>query len=183
MNEKNRPADGWPWEKSPNRPYFFWDPGGDFNYFATEEERNDAAAVAIEGYCDDMWGEGVEQIIAGKLTHAAQQNNRIERPPASEIDDEGYDKDGNRWDPDWNYQCDYKLQPIQQPETTGLKYQAKYICHWPAGSTACCERHAKGLQALARHMCCSAPLTEITEPAECVNCVNEAKAAELEEIQ
>ena len=57
-----------------------------------------------------------------------------------------------------------------------IKFPAKYICHWPGQPTACCERHSAQLEALARQMCCCAPMTEIAEPAECDNCVNEANA-------
>ena len=63
-----------------------------------------------------------------------------------------------------------KGEPAQQE----IKYPAKYICHWPSGSTPCCEAHATLLSNLARHMCCSAPIEIITEPMECANCVNEA---------
>ena len=39
--KKEKPADGWPRQRSPNRPYFFHDPEGDgFMYYATAEERD-----------------------------------------------------------------------------------------------------------------------------------------------
>lgn len=62
------------------------------------------------------------------------------------------------------------------PNPGEIKYPAKFICHWPGQSTACCERHGAQLEALARQMCCCAPMTEIAEPAECDNCVSEANA-------
>ena len=125
MNQQHRPADGWPWEPSPNRLYFYYAPGGDINYYATEKERDAAAADAIDNQCDEFWTEEVDQIIAGKITHTTHQINRIERPPESEIDDEGYDKNGECWHPEWQYQCEYKLLPIQLCNTPPIEEQKK----------------------------------------------------------
>ena len=71
---------------------------------------------------------------------------------------------------------------LKDPELSELKFPARYICHWPSGSTQCCEAHATLLSNLALHMRLRAPIEIIKEPAECVNCLNEAKAKEEDEV-
>lgn len=111
-DKKEKPADGWPWQISPNRPYFFCDPGGDgFMYYATAEERNKAANEAIQFYLDDCWSEEVANVVAGVLTHQSTQVDRIDRPDDSELDEDDLDGEGTYWG-DWTYTCDYKLMPI-----------------------------------------------------------------------
>lgn len=110
--KKERPADGWPWEVSPNRPFFFYDSEGDgFTYYATEEERDAAAHDAIQDYLDDDWNESVTNIVAGKLTHTTEQYDVKYKPPAHELDEDGLDNEGHCWD-SHDIICNYGLQPI-----------------------------------------------------------------------
>jgi len=112
LNKKERPEDGWPWQESPNRPYFFYDPEGDgFMYYATEEERDKAADNAIHEYLDDGWSEDVTNIVAGKLTHITRQCNVVSRPSDDDLDEDGCDEDGFYWS-DFPCTCDYELQPL-----------------------------------------------------------------------
>ena len=49
-------------------------------------------------------------VVAGVVTHSAQETDREDRP--SELDEEGCDGDGIYWDPDCEYRCNYKLMPV-----------------------------------------------------------------------
>lgn len=89
---------------------------GDHYYFAAPAERDVYAAHLISTYLDDGWDESVEQVMAGELTHLAQQVDRIERPPADQLDGEGYDAEGRHWQPSWSHYCDYALQPLEGVE-------------------------------------------------------------------
>lgn len=102
-----------PWSIHSSRPYFVYDPEGDgFAYFATEEERDKYAKDAIAEYLDDGWMEEVVNVIAGKLTHRATQVDKINRPPDSDFNEEGFDSDGIAWDSEWDYICNYELRPL-----------------------------------------------------------------------
>lgn len=90
---------------------------GDHYYFATAADRDQYAQYLIGNYMDDGWDESVEQVMAGELTHLVQQTNRVERPPAEEIDDEGHDEDGRYWDDAWSHYCDYELLPLETVAT------------------------------------------------------------------
>jgi hypothetical protein len=107
---------------TPSAEYRFWlyDPEEGMTYYRTAEDRDKAAAEAIACYHDDGWLEDVEDVAAGEVTHFATQTNRIERPSPDEIDEEGFDKEGNYWDPDWEYRCGYELLPILPPRELPL---------------------------------------------------------------
>lgn len=96
--------------------FFIYDAqNGEHSYFATAAERDQYAEYVISLYLDDGWDEMVEQVIAGELTHLTHQVGRVERPPAEEIDKEGYDREGRRWEPSWTHYCDYALLPLEAP--------------------------------------------------------------------
>ena len=96
--KRERPADGWPHETSPNRPFFVHDPLGDgFTYYATEEERDAASVDVIQDYLVDGWDEEVANVTAGILTHVTEQCDIVQQPPGSEFD----------------YHCNYQLTAIK----------------------------------------------------------------------
>lgn len=111
--KKERPADGWPWERSPNRPFFVYSPEDDgFTYYATEKERDDAAAEIIKEYLyDGSWSEDVTGVLAGVLTHVVKKCDVVEKPDESELDDDGMDEEGNYWG-DFDEICNFRLAPI-----------------------------------------------------------------------
>ncbi|MEE1883381.1 hypothetical protein V0R55_24765 [Pseudomonas soli] len=88
---------------------------GDHYYFAAAAERDVYAAHLISTYMDDGWDESVEQVMAGELTHLAQQVNRVERPPADQLDAQGCDAEGRAWQEGWAYYCDYELKSLDAP--------------------------------------------------------------------
>jgi len=97
--------------------YFLYDPEGDgMQYFDSVDDRDKAAAAAIkDSHSNDGWGEEVINIVVGEVTHSAQEYDRTERPPDAEIDEDGYDQEGDWWDSDWTVKCNYKMMPINTP--------------------------------------------------------------------
>ena len=68
------------------------------------------------------------------------------------------------------------VREIQERQQPNIKYPATSVCYWPSGPVFCCDRHAKMLDAMARQMCCYAPIATLAlETAECSNCASEAK--------
>ena len=101
------------WNFNSDKPYFVLDPEGDgITYFATEEERDAFAENCIQQYFEDRWNEDVVNVVAGIVTHSAQQVDREDRPPDNELDEDECDHSGQYWEPDCEYICDYKLKPI-----------------------------------------------------------------------
>lgn len=99
------------WNFKKDRPYFVLDPEGDgITYFKTISERDKFADECIQQYLDHTWNEEVVNVVAGVVTHSAQQTDREDRP--AELDEEGYDGDGIYWNPDFDYMCNYKLLPV-----------------------------------------------------------------------
>jgi hypothetical protein len=94
-------------------PYFLYDPNGDgVQFFATQEERDQAAKDIIEECLDGgEWGAGVDEIVAGVVTHKSTKVDILKRPPDEEIDDDGLDLEGNYWG-DYNERCNFELKPI-----------------------------------------------------------------------
>jgi hypothetical protein len=92
--------------------YGLYDPEGNGHaFYATEKERDDAAEKAIEVYLDDTWSEEVEGVFAFTVTAKATQVDV--RHPEGELDDEGYDEDGEYWSTDIDFACNYALRPLQ----------------------------------------------------------------------
>lgn len=104
------------WNFHAERPYFVLDPEGEgIVYFATAAERDAHAKTIIEGYLDtDGWSEAVEYIICGEVTHASTRCNIMQRPAV--IDEDGIDEDGEYWDSDAAFKCNYEMLPIKKKE-------------------------------------------------------------------
>lgn len=98
---------------APDRCFFIYDPeGAGFSYFESAEARDAAKDDIIRAYLDDGWDETVEQVVAGVLTHTCEKINVVPRPPEDQINENGLDQDGDHWEPDWAYRCDYDLVPL-----------------------------------------------------------------------
>ena len=104
------------WHFKPEAPFFILDPEGDgLTYFETAAERDTAAAELIKNYLDaDGWGEGVEYLVAGTITHRATETNRQDRP--ADLDEDGIDGEGVWWGPDVEYRCGYQMLPVPSVE-------------------------------------------------------------------
>jgi hypothetical protein len=101
------------WNFKVTTPYFVYDPEGEgMSYFETIEARDKFASECIEKYlCSDGWSEEVDNVVAGVVTHRAQQTNREDRP--DELDEEGCDGEGVYWELDIDYMCNYRILPIR----------------------------------------------------------------------
>lgn len=90
-----------------NALYFFYDPDeGQARFFASEAERDAYAALALAAYRKEAdanadWSDAVFRVVCGEcvVTHIATPVNQemIPRPPDAEIDEDGYDDEGNSW--------------------------------------------------------------------------------------
>jgi len=101
------------WNFQKNKPFFVLDPeGGEVSYFETIEAANQFANECIKEYLDpdNIWSDEVVNVVAGKITHSAQQTDRVDRP--EDIDKDDIDGEGDWWPPDCEYRCSYKLLPI-----------------------------------------------------------------------
>lgn len=108
--------------------YFLYDPQGDgFLTFETAEERDQAGKEAIEGYYEEAWSEDVEDILSGVITHQATEQNRRDRPPDQEINEDGYDEEGTHWPPEIDWICDYALKPTC---TVKCPCDNPILCQW-----------------------------------------------------
>lgn len=93
--------------------FFCYCPNEGFEVFETLDEAIDDANERIQGYLDHAWSEDVTGVCAGKITHRAKMCDQVF--PDGEIDEDGFDEAGYYWDPDWDYQCNYKMIAYQKP--------------------------------------------------------------------
>ena len=91
--------------------YFVFDPEGEgFRSFKTVEARDRFAEKAIACYLSEGWNPGVESVVAGVITHGVVETDRVDRPAAADIDEEGFDGEGNDWSQGHEYFCNYRLK-------------------------------------------------------------------------
>lgn len=93
--------------------YFVNDPSGhDMMYCGSIEERDELVKHVIKEYLDDgTWCEDVEYVTVGHVTGLAQATDITEAP--SDLDDEGFDEDGNYWG-DIERSCNYDILPLPE---------------------------------------------------------------------
>lgn len=90
--------------------WFAYDPAGDgMLFFETEEEARAASQKSVDLSLDEFWSEDVDRICYGRVTHAATQVGRSDRPG---LDEDGYDEDGEYWPADCEFKCNYELHPL-----------------------------------------------------------------------
>ncbi|MCK4347976.1 MAG: hypothetical protein KAW47_05105 [Thermoplasmatales archaeon] len=95
--------------------YFIYDPGNDsFETFATLSEQAKASEEIIAGYLDnnDEWPEEVGSIVSGIINEIATRCEIKNRPPESELDEDGFDEDGQNWSGDFTYICNYEMAEV-----------------------------------------------------------------------
>ena len=91
--------------------FFYHDPGDDgFVYFRTKEERDVMAQSAIDEYLNDGWSEDVEGVTVGEVTGMSTKVDVVKKPVS--LDEENCDENGEWWDSDWDYKCNYRIKPI-----------------------------------------------------------------------
>ena len=82
-------------------------------YFQTEEERDVYLKTEVLPSYEDSdgtWYSEVSDIIAGVITHITKECNR--QVPIGSLDEDGYDEDGEWWEDQESYRCDFELQKI-----------------------------------------------------------------------
>jgi hypothetical protein len=112
----NAPKD---FKQSPSKEYrfFLYDPNDGLTFWRTEKERDKAAEAAIDSYLDsidDGWSDEVTEVFAGIATHQTVETDVKKR--AGELDEDGYDEDGEQWPgDDFTHKCNYALRPFPTP--------------------------------------------------------------------
>lgn len=94
--------------------YFSYCPEDGFDTHETLEDALLNANGIIPNYLDEGWSEDVTGVFVGTITHAATMCDKVER--AGEVDEHGYDEDGEHWDQGWEYKCNYKMLPVDNRE-------------------------------------------------------------------
>lgn len=104
-----------PWSVTDEKPWFAYCPGNGIVAFKTEAEATAQAEEFIDDWLDPDtgWDELVDQVFVGRAIQISSQVDRADRPDESEIDEDGCDEDGHYWGGDYEYFCNYKLQPVQ----------------------------------------------------------------------
>lgn len=99
------------------KPFFSYDPHGEFELHATAEEAEASAKDSLEYYADDAadsgWDDSVEEVCWGEIRGEIIESKRVERKDAK-IDEEGYDAENEViWDDDAGVFIDYELVPAR----------------------------------------------------------------------
>lgn len=100
-------------KNTPDRDHVYglYDPEGNgYTFYATEKERDNAAEGAIGAYLDDTWFDEVEGVFAFTVTAKATQVDV--KHPEGELDDEGYDENGDWWESSVDFSCNYAMKPL-----------------------------------------------------------------------
>ena len=109
--------------------YFSYCPEDGFDTHETLEDALLNANGIIPNYLDEGWSEDVTGVFVGTITHAATMCDKVER--AGEVDEYGYDEDGEHWDQGWEYKCDYKMLPVKSCEpiqNEGILERELFLC-------------------------------------------------------
>lgn len=94
--------------------YFLYDTENGFETFETLDARKTEEKKAIAAYLEDGWSEDVEYVMSGIIAHRATKCDVQNKPPESELDEEGYDGDGQDWTGDYEYICNYEMKEIAE---------------------------------------------------------------------
>lgn len=102
--------------------YFYYDPEGDgLEIVETLELAIERANDCIHEYLDgDGWMKEVDDVCVGVILQKSVQTDEVFRPPDSELDEEGWDKNGIWWGRQddtlgtlgYDSIVDYKLQNV-----------------------------------------------------------------------
>ncbi|WP_200179147.1 dATP/dGTP pyrophosphohydrolase domain-containing protein [Ectothiorhodospira mobilis] len=102
------------WYVTDDKPWFAYCPDQGLMAFGTEAEAVEQAADFIDSWLDGDtgWDELVGQVFVGRATQISGQVDRVDRPDESELDEEGFDAEGNNWSEEFDFMCNYTLLPV-----------------------------------------------------------------------
>ena len=98
---------------SPDKDHVFglYCPSSGQQFYAAVEERDEAAKDIIQDHLQEgEWSEDVGDVFAFTVTHKAAQVDV--KHPEGELDEEGCDENGDFWDADVDFTCNYALEPL-----------------------------------------------------------------------
>lgn len=94
----------------PTSEYRYWVNTPEFDgllFFKSAAEQSEFASAAIQEYLDgDGWGEMVDQVCSGVVTHIAEKINVQQRPETEE------EREEVNWNDDFDEICNYELKPL-----------------------------------------------------------------------
>ena len=104
--------------------FFSFDPDEGFETHCTAEEARQAAEKSLKAHAEiansDGWMEPmVKEIQWGELhvKQIVQESSRITKPPADQIDEDGFDGENNDWS-EWDCILDFELRDIPKQEVS-----------------------------------------------------------------
>jgi len=100
--------------------YFVYNaPYGEYNFHATlADALADARVCVIDCLDVGEWDEEVGNIYVGEVSHRVVPVNVTERPPEEELDEEGYDEEGDYWGDGISHRCNYVLEGVESEKRT-----------------------------------------------------------------
>lgn len=108
-----QPGEAPPWYVTDDKPWFAYCPEQGLMACGTEAEAIERATDMIDNWLDGDagWDEQVDQVFVGRATQISGQVDRVDRPDESQLDEDGCDPEGYYWG-DYEYVCNYKVQPV-----------------------------------------------------------------------
>lgn len=98
--------------------FMLYSEGSGLTFWKTAQERDEYAKDEIRTYLDDgEWSDEVERVFAGNVTAVVRPCNVKERP--EQLDEDGYDEDGDHWEHGVDYRCDYALASLGDGKDQG----------------------------------------------------------------
>ena len=98
---------------SPDKDHLFglYCPYNGPTFYATAEERDlEAKDVVQEHLQENEWSDDVGDVFAFTVTHKATQVDV--KHPEGELDEDRCDENGDYWDADTDFTCNYALEPL-----------------------------------------------------------------------
>ena len=97
------------------KQWFSFDPCDGFEFHETEEQAKRKAEASLDGYRSDAvdgWDEEVVYVCWGSVNQRVCCTVQTPRPPSSELDPDGYDKNGVHWG-DFDEMLDFELRDTE----------------------------------------------------------------------
>lgn len=112
-----------------SRRFFSYDPDNGFEFHDTAEQAKAECEKAFGYYQDeaagDGWPENVDQLCWGEIKEQASLIKETNRPPSEELDEDGYDAEGNDWrNGDFDNIQEWKISAIPEEDYDPTPYCA-----------------------------------------------------------
>lgn len=96
-------------EELNKHPFFVYDHECGYDEYKDMESALEEAKIRIEDYCEDGWGDEVEDIIVGLVTHRTKSCNHVTRDMLNEYGE----YNGRYYGHEYEEYCDYEMEPVR----------------------------------------------------------------------